>query len=200
MSLIGRATALCALSILSVSASSLGNAPTKPKAKPQAKEAVAKPLRAKYLVTVADDFIINIYHNGKQVPDAQRNLVDEIYGATVEHIKIEVKKGDWLVFNVVNNRMRWGGASYFAVAGCCEKNEFGFTSKLDDGAWSACDSLKEVDDFIAKKKYLRHNAVRRSEYVWPRGVDLMQGYAGDRWAGEAVWGTSRNTWLKVIIE
>jgi hypothetical protein len=36
---------------------------------------------AQYLYTVADDFIVEVYHNGERVP------------------------GDWLVFNVVNNRL-----------------------------------------------------------------------------------------------
>src|SRR6476646_5439873 len=71
------------------------------------------PLRARYLITVADDFLVDVYRNGRAVPDAKRTLLDERFGATVERLDVEVRKGDWLVFNVVNNRMRWGGASYF---------------------------------------------------------------------------------------
>src|SRR5690349_20050349 len=31
--------------------------------------------RCNYLVTVAEDFIVEVYHNGKRVPDAQRKLL-----------------------------------------------------------------------------------------------------------------------------
>src|SRR5437762_10648520 len=82
-------------------------------------------LRAKYLITVTDDFIVNVYHNGKCVPLTRRTLLAEHFGATVERIDEGVKKGDWLVFNVVNNRLRWGGACYFGVAGCFDRDEFG---------------------------------------------------------------------------
>jgi hypothetical protein len=51
------------------------------------------------------------------VPDSKRTLLVERFGTTAEWIDVDVKRGDWLVFNVVNNRMRWGGCSYVAVAG-----------------------------------------------------------------------------------
>src|SRR3954469_20834310 len=66
-------------------------------------------LIADRLFTVADDFIVDVYHNGVKVPDSKRTLLVERFGATAERIDIEVRRGDWLVFNVVNNRMRWGG-------------------------------------------------------------------------------------------
>src|SRR4051812_19071412 len=77
----------------------------------------AGPVLARTLIAVADDFIVDVYHNGVKVPDDRREMVEEVHGATVERIKLDVRKGDWLVFNVVNNRLRWGGASYFAVSG-----------------------------------------------------------------------------------
>src|SRR5947207_11914800 len=78
-------------------------------------------LRASYLITVADDFVADAYRNGRPIPDAKRQLLEDRFGATVERINTEVRKGDWLVFNVVNDRLRWGGAYYFAVAGCFAK-------------------------------------------------------------------------------
>ena len=68
-------------------------------------------VRAEYLVTVADDFVVNVYHNGKFVPEAKRKILLERFGATVERMDVQVREGDWLVFNVVNNRLRWGGPS-----------------------------------------------------------------------------------------
>src|SRR4051794_3180660 len=64
------------------------------------------------MFTVADDFIVDVYHNGLKVPDAKRTLLVEAFGATAERVDLKVRRGDWLVFNVVNNRLRWGGASY----------------------------------------------------------------------------------------
>src|SRR3954468_24396185 len=75
---------------------------------------------ANYLVTVADDFVVEVYHNGQRVPDSARELILERFGATGEKINIAVKSGDWLVFHVVSNRLRWDGSKYFAVAGCFE--------------------------------------------------------------------------------
>lgn len=158
-------------------------------------------VKAKYLITVADDFIVEVYHNGKNVPLSRRNLLEERFGATVERIDIEVKKGDWLVFNVVNNRLRWGGASYFAVAGCFAKDEFGFTSELDSGNWAGCDTSSDVDRFISDKAFFRHRPAQPIAQPWSDGDGLMRQYAGASWQGVPLWGgASRNTWVKVLVE
>lgn len=158
------------------------------------------PIRAKYLIVAADDFVVDVYHNGRAVPDAKRTLLREVFGATVEKIEIEVKAGDWLVFNVVNNRLRWGGASYFGVAGCFAPNEFGFVSQPDSGNWFACDTYKDVDWFIAEKNYFAHHLARPISTPWDQGDSLMKEYAGANWNGKPAWGTSRNTWIKVIVD
>ncbi len=160
----------------------------------------APPLRARYVVTVADDFIVDVYHNGRAVPDTKRTLLEERFGATAERLDIEVRKGDWLVFNVVNNRIRWGGAYYFAAAGCFAANEFGFQSDLTSGQWSACDSPREADRFIGQREYLRHRAARAVSRPWTDGTGMMHAYAGSGWSGAPVWGAQRNTWIKVVVE
>src|SRR5438067_12701216 len=81
----------------------------KPAIPPQVTE--DRTIRAAYLITVADDFIVDVLHNGRAVPDSKRQMIKERYGATADRINIEVRKGVWLVFNVVNNRLRWGGAA-----------------------------------------------------------------------------------------
>ena len=159
-----------------------------------------RPIRASYLITVADDFIVDIYHNGRAVPDSKRQMIEERYGATAERINIEVRKGDWLVFNVVNNRLRWGGAAYSAVSGCFAQNEFGFTSSLEDGHWSACDTPHDVDKFVTHRDYLTHQPARPISFVWADGNALMQQFAGDQWKGTSLWGNNRNTWIKVIVD
>ena len=159
-----------------------------------------KTVRARYLITVADDFIVDVYHNGKCVPDARRQLLQERFGATAERIDIEVRQGDWLVFNVVNNRLRWGGASYFAVAGCFARDEFGFTSQRDTGTWSVCDTPGDVDRFITDKTYFAHRPAQPVERPWQDGDGLMRTFAGQSWSGAPLWGASKNTWIKVIID
>src|SRR5438105_3044474 len=158
------------------------------------------PVRARYLITVADDYVVDVYHNGRAVPDARRHLLQERFGATVERVDEEVGKGDWLVFNVVNNRMRWGGAYYFAVAGCFARDEFGFVSRLDDTNWSACDTPRDVDRFISQRAYLQHRPVEKVAQPWAEGPTLIKEYAGNAWDGVPVWGASRNTWIKVAVE
>ena len=151
-------------------------------------------------MTAADDFIVDVYHNGRPVPDARRELLVERFGATVEKINIEVRQGDWLVFNVVNNRIRWGGANYFGVAGCLSTNEFGFVTRSDTRDWSVCDTPADVDRFISDKAYFQHRPARVSTAPWGEGTEYMKQFAGDTWNGEPLWGDSRNTWIKVIVK
>lgn len=158
------------------------------------------PVRAHYVVTVADDFVVEVYHNGIKVADERRHLLEERFGATVERIDVEVRKGDWLVFHVVNNRLRWGGVSYFGAAGCFARDEFGFVSDPSSGAWSACDSPRDVDRFISRRDYLRHQAAEAIANPWADGTPLMHAHAGPAWDGAPVWGTARSTWLKVVVE
>jgi hypothetical protein len=155
--------------------------------------------RASYLVTVADDFVVDVYLNGEPVPDSRRQLLMERFGATAERIDVKVKKGDWLVFNVVNNRLRWKGQKYFAVAGCFAKGEFGFVSSVEDGAWSCCDDPADVADFIADPIFGAHRRVQKVGAEWGEGTPLMRSLAGDGWKGTPVWGGARNTWIKVLL-
>jgi hypothetical protein len=151
------------------------------------------------LVTVADDFIVDIYHDGRVVPDAHRHLLEETFGATTERIDLHVKRGDWIVFHVVNNRIRWDGVYYFAVAGLRGKDLFGFVSRAGSDDWSACDDPAKVADFISDKDYLNDSHVQRISRPWKEGPAFMKQYAGSSWSGDAIWGQSRDTWLKVAI-
>ena len=157
-------------------------------------------VRAEYLITVADDFVVEVYHNGEAVPADQRKLLVERFGATTERVDIQVRDGDWLVFNVVNNRLRWNGVSYFAVAGCYDHNEFGFVSKLSSDNWSVCDDPSKVKKFIAKRAFMRDAAARGITEPWRDGTPLMRQHAGDSWQGDPLWGESRNTWIKVLVD
>ncbi|MEZ0274592.1 MAG: hypothetical protein ACAH88_06785, partial [Roseimicrobium sp.] len=108
----------------------------------------ANALQARHLITVANDYIVEVYKNGKRIPDAQRELLEERFGATVERITVDVRKGDWLVFNVVHNRIRWGGSKYFAVAGRIDDTKIGFVSDPASQQWSVCDDPAKSAEFI----------------------------------------------------
>jgi hypothetical protein len=153
-------------------------------------------LLADRLFTVADDFIVDVYHNGQRVPDSKRTLLLERFGATVERIDVDVKKGDWLVFNVVNNRLRWGGCSYFAVTGRGGDGVL-FTTELDSGRWSCCDDPGNVSRFIGDRLYLSEERARPIDNPWGEGDALMNQVA-DGWTGKPLWGRSRNTWIKFV--
>ena len=159
-----------------------------------------KALRANYLITAADDFIVDVYLNGKPIPDSKRTMLEERFGATVERIDAEVHSGDWIVFNVVNNRLRWGGTRYFGMAGCFAANEYGFISDRASRQWSACDNPRDATRFITQMSFLDRSAVQIIDNPWPVGDELMRQYAGSNWSGSPVWGKSRNTWIKVIVE
>jgi hypothetical protein len=182
-SMIGLAALLCVAQGLAGDAPAQGPAP--------------KPVIARSLIAAADDFIVDIDHNGVKVPDDRRELLVEVHGATVEKITLDVRRGDWLVFNVVNNRLRWGGSSYFAVSGRGGYTGVGFTTELDSGRWSCCDDLGQVAQFIAEAdRFHDHRALPISR-PWGDGDSLMAQYA-DGWAGKPIWGGSRNTWIKFV--
>jgi hypothetical protein len=151
---------------------------------------------ANAIYTVADDFVVDVYHNGEKVPDAKRRMLEEIYGATVEKVEIEVREGDWVVFNVVNNRLRWGGCSYFAAAGMKANLGVGFVSESQSGRWVACDDPGQVAAFLAYPEGIAKSA-RRIEAKWDQGDARMNGIT-DGWKGEAIWGDSRSTWIKYV--
>jgi len=154
---------------------------------------------ANYVITSADDFLVDVYHNGEVVPDDSRHMLSERFGATSERIDLQVHRGDWIVFHVVSDRMRWGGVRYFAAAGLFEKNEFGFVSHPDSCDWSACDDTSRVAKFIAKKNFMSDKPAQKITELWLDGQGLMKQFAGDGWNGEPLWGCSRDTWLKFIV-
>ena len=152
-------------------------------------------LIASQMLTVADDFVVEVYQNGRRLPDEKRNLVGETHGATTEQLTLAVHEGDWLVFNVVNDRFRWGGACYFGAAGMDSRGNVTFVSERKSGQWSSCDDPGAVPRFIAEADYLAADAVHEIPNVWSQGDGELSQRLG-KWTGEPIWGTNRNTWLK----
>ena len=120
-----------------------------------------------------------------------------VYGAIGEHTRVTVRAGDWLVFNVANNRLRWGGAYYFAVAGVREEDgSVAFVSE-ESPQWSVCEDPGLVPRFIAEPQFLSGSAVRRIEKPWAGGDGMIKSKV-EGWNGYAIWGspTNRNLWIK----
>lgn len=155
-------------------------------------------LLATHLVTVTDDFVVEAYKNGVRIQENQRTLLNEIFGATVERMAVDVRPGDWLVFHVVNNHLRWGGAKYFAVAGMVGTNEFGFVSDPASEAWSVCDDPDHVRDFIRRRD--EGTEIRASPIAkpWEEGDEHMRQNAGAGFPGKSLWGGGASTWIKFV--
>lgn len=166
---------------------------------PEAEPTRAPEVRCKYLITVADDFVVEVYHNGKAVPDTQRELLVERFGATAEKVQVEVRTGDWLVFHVVQNRLRWGGSKYFAVAGCFAANEFGFVSDPASADWSVCDDPAKAPGFIRRREVGRNARATTIEVPWGEGDQYMKECAGQDFGGKALWGRAPSTWIKFVV-
>lgn len=155
-------------------------------------------LLATHLVTVTDDFVVEAYKNGVRIQESQRTLVNEIFGATVERMAVDVRPGDWLVFHVVNNHLRWGGSKYFAVAGMVGTNDFGFVSDPASEAWSVCDDPDHVRDFIRRRD--EGTEIRASPIAkpWEEGDEHMRQNAGAGFPGKPLWGGGASTWIKFV--
>ena len=153
-------------------------------------------LLAKHVTVVAKDFAIDVYHNGKRVPDKRRELLLDRFGASAEKVKIEVRKGDWLVFHVAHNRLRHSGSKFFAAAGVLDDNEFGFVSKLNSKRWSTCDDPASAARFIATGNSGLERPTSAIERAWEEGMGFMRRYAGPGFDGGPVWGEAPATWIK----
>src|SRR5205085_771510 len=100
---------------------------------------------------------------------------------------------------VACNQLRWGGAHYFACAGLLDDDHVAFVSETKSGRWLACDDVRDVPKFIADKNYLAESKAQAIEKRWDQGDDQMKQRV-PTWNGEAVWGTSRSTWIKYQVK
>ena len=150
--------------------------------------------------TVADDFVIDVWHNGTPIPDNCRTLVDEAYGATAEKTVRDVRPGDWLVFHAVNNRFRWSGVKYFGFVGFVAEGDPALISDVESGRWSCCETPGDVAEFLAKPKSAADRPVKAIDVPWDGGAPRMDAAAGGKWTGTPIWGPSaRSVWLKLRV-
>lgn len=157
------------------------------------------PVLATDLYIGADDFVVDVFHNGQRVPDTARSMSAEVHGAIGERTRVTVRAGDWLVFNVANNRLRWDGAYYFGVAGVSADGSVAFVSE-ESPQWSVCEDPGLVPRFIADSQFLSANAAHRIEKPWGGGDAMIKSRVKD-WNGYAIWGspTNRNIWIKFRV-
>jgi hypothetical protein len=158
------------------------------------------PVVATGIHIVADDFVADIHHNGKLVPAENRKLRAEIFGAQVEYVSLNLRPGDWVVFNVVNNRLRWNGAYYFAAAAVDIDGLAVLSSQARTGDWSACDDLAQAAKFVADRDHLRDQKPQPIAKPWDRG-DKEIARAVPDFDGDGIWGgpTARSTWIKLVV-
>jgi hypothetical protein len=157
------------------------------------------PLIATDLYIGADDFVVDVFQNGHRVPDSARAMSAEVFGAIGEHTKINVRAGDWLVFNVANNRLRWAGVYYFGAAGVREDGSIAFVSE-ESPQWSVCEDPGLVPRFITEPDFLATNRAQRIAKPWAGGDGMITAKV-QNWNGYAIWGspTNRNIWLKYRV-
>ena len=122
------------------------------------------PIVAHYVQMVSAEFVVDIYHNGVLVPQSQRQLQKEIYGAQIEKVSLELHEGDWIVFHVVNNGLRTGFPRCFFAAGMLDETHPTFVTEAASHRWLACDNIQKVSQFIAK-------STDRGDTVWCRPFD-----------------------------
>ncbi len=163
-----------------------------------AERPIPPPPIATSLLLVADDFVVDIWVNGKRVPTSHRSMLEDVHGAITERVNVELHEGDWVVFNVVANRMRWGGASYFGVSAEAPDGGVAFASTTQ-GNWSACDDTSDVAEFIAELDPGADRLAVAPTKPWHDAAGIWRKHLGAEFSGEPIWGTAPNTWIKCIV-
>ena len=186
---------------------SLGKAANKPTARKKPQSANSGPQTtvrrgdkiADFICTVTDDFVIDIYVNGELVPAEKRKLTGETFGAQAEQIDVPIHRGDWVVFAVTNNRLRWGGSYFFGAAGMTKEKRLVFQSKLGDPRWTYTDDPASVLQFV-RQRNMRGRPVESPKVIWDRGQGQMKERTNNLWSGDPVWGAARLSWIKFIVD
>jgi hypothetical protein len=180
--------------------------PTTDHASATAPKPLPKPQRATRTVVadrlqlVADDFVVDVYVNGKLLPAECRKLQGDVYGAQVERVDVELHEGDSVVFNVANNQLRWKGARYFACAGLLgDETHVAFVSETRSGRWLACDDLAQIARFVAEPDFGSDTKAQAIANPWNQGDKRMHERV-PTWNGEAVWGSGHSTWIKYVVK
>jgi outer membrane protein assembly factor BamB len=150
------------------------------------------------MTVVADDFVVNVWKNGEKVPDRNRVLLLEIHGASTECVHTDLRPGDWVVFHVVANRLRWGGSAYLGVFGVDSQGLQAFVSTTK-GNWSACDDIAKAKRFVLERDFGADILASKPAKPWEGAAPIWKKQIGRDFPGEAVWGKKSSTWIKFIV-
>ena len=160
-----------------------------------AERAPARPLVATDLTLVAEDFVVDLWLSGHKVPLALRHAVVNRPGLTTEHVALDVRQGDWLVFSAVANLLRSGSDSYFALRATDLRGEEAFVSRRGPD-WSACDEPGEVPAYLAQREVSGERPAILAATPSIEAAGTWRSVLGSEFTGEPLWGKEASTWLK----
>jgi hypothetical protein len=150
------------------------------------------------LYWAACDFVINVWHNGDPVNWKNRKLEAEVFGRTAERLPIDLREGDWVVFQLANNIVRGKGGRLF-IAGAL-LNDKPVIETSASSPWFFEDNPGKAGDFMASYDSGREqNAVSiPTDEAWGDGVKLYK-RAFPQTKAEPIWGNQPVTWIKLRL-
>lgn len=150
------------------------------------------------LLIVSSEMVVDVYLDGKLVPAKDHTLDREIFGAQIEHVKLEIHEGDWIVLQAVNNDLRGGFPRYLAAAGMTDDTHAAFFTEGRSGLWTVCDDIALVPRFITQRDFQGDGRALAINVHWGDGdKEISTRVTG--WSGEPIWGTSHAPWLKFVV-
>jgi len=150
------------------------------------------------MLWAADDFVVTVWQNGKVIDPSQRKLENEVFGATVERLTADVHEGDWLVFQLANNRKRWKGSRLFM--GTVMNSGIAVLETKAGPPWYVCDDPSKVQAFIANADSGNERPIKRIplDEAWHDGMNRYKKKFPEGKA-EPIWGDERVTWIKLRV-
>lgn len=148
---------------------------------------------------VACDFVANVWHNGKRVPPNQRVMEEEIHGRTIERDRVEIREGDWLVFQLVNNPLRENGVKLFMLA--VLKDGRPVLASENSEFWTSVSDPSIAEDFVQSYQSAHGSSVQelQREERWEDGYQRFR--RAFRFPGaKPIWGQDEPVvWIKLRV-
>jgi outer membrane protein assembly factor BamB len=160
-----------------------------------AERAAPRPLVATDLTIVAADFVVDLWVSGRKVPVDHRHALGSKSGPGSERVALDVRKGDWLAFQVAASPLRRGGSGYFGLVAMDAAGHEVFRSECGS-EWSACDDPGSAPAFIAERGSGAEQAAVSPAVPWASAAALWQRILKRDFTGEPLWGSSASPWLK----
>ncbi len=149
---------------------------------------------AKYVEFAAESFVTEIWLNGLRVPDAARKRVATRDGVAYDRLELEIREGDWLVFQVANDRAR--GEGFLAAWGLDNDGKTVFQSSATDG-WFVCEEPGRAHAFVASKD--GKGAYPATPSSTAKLMSISKEPKEHRLGGEPLRARSGTTWIKCVV-